>query len=95
MNGQPGNGMPPDGARQTFETALAGLEEIVRRLEGGDLTLEESIRHFQEGMALVRFCAAKLDEAERRIEQLIGEAGGEVVARPFPFDPDADLEGVG
>jgi exodeoxyribonuclease VII small subunit len=69
-------------AREKFEEALDKLEEIVRRMEGGEMTLEESLRAFEEGIKLSRLCAKKLDEADRRVELLLRE-GGDLVARPF------------
>jgi exodeoxyribonuclease VII small subunit len=71
------------GKEQGFETALARLEEIVKSLEDGDLALEESLRLFEEGVALTRQCAARLDEAQRRIEILTRGEGGSQELRPF------------
>jgi exodeoxyribonuclease VII small subunit len=68
-------------AEKKFEDAMLKLEEIVRKLEGGDLTLEESIKVFEEGIRLSGLCSRKLDEAERRIEILMkGEQGVEAKA---------------
>jgi exodeoxyribonuclease VII small subunit len=69
-------------AREKFEDALQRLEELVRRMEAGDMTLEESLRAFEEGIRLARLCGRKLDEAERRVEILLKEEGGGVAA-PF------------
>ncbi len=71
-------------AKEKFEDALGKLEKIVSRLEDGDLTLEESLRCFEEGIRLSRFCAHKLDEAERRVEILLKDQDGNVAAEPFP-----------
>uniref|UniRef100_A0A832MIG9 Exodeoxyribonuclease 7 small subunit n=1 Tax=Eiseniibacteriota bacterium TaxID=2212470 RepID=A0A832MIG9_UNCEI len=54
-----------------FEAALERLETIVEELEGGQLTLEQSLRHYEEGMALSRRLARRLDEAEKTIERLV------------------------
>ncbi len=54
----------------TFEAALAQLEEIVNRLEEGDLTLDESVALFEQGQRLTAFCQEKLDNAELRVRQL-------------------------
>ncbi|WP_067617667.1 exodeoxyribonuclease VII small subunit [Alicyclobacillus acidiphilus] len=54
----------------TFEGAMARLEEIVRKLESGELPLDESIRQYQESMQLVKFCREQLDKAEFQLEQL-------------------------
>ena len=68
-----------------FETALDKLEEIVRKLEDGDLPLDDSLKMFEEGVRLYRFCGGKLDAAERRIEILMKNEDGAV--EPVPFDP--------
>lgn len=59
-----------------FEQAVAELEEIVKKLEKGELTLEESIHFFQRGVELTRYCSKKLDEAERSITMLIEDEDG-------------------
>ena len=82
------------GAKETrFEDALAGLERIVAQLEGGDLPLDDALKLFEEGVRLSRFCSAKLDEADRRIEILMKGADGEWRAEPFPAEGDDELEG--
>lgn len=55
---------------ETFELSMKRLEEIVRKLEGGALTLDESLKAYEEGIALVRACSKKLDEAEKKIRLL-------------------------
>lgn len=55
----------------TYEQAAAELESIVELLENGELTLEDSIRMFEKGIELVRFCNKKLDDIEKRITILI------------------------
>ena len=65
-----------DNREVTFEQAMAELEEIVKRLEKGELTLDESISCFRRGVELTKYCNRKLDEAERSITMLIeGENG--------------------
>lgn len=59
-----------------FETAVAKLEEIVRRLEGGDLPLDDSLKAFEEGIKLARVCEKLLNEAKGKVEQLIKKEGG-------------------
>ncbi len=54
----------------TFETMMKRLEELVHHMERGDLSLEESIRSFEEGIKLVKQCTAVLGEAEKRIQRL-------------------------
>ena len=59
-----------------FEDAMKELEDIVRRLESGELALEESIKIFEEGVALSRYCFNKLEEAEKRVSILVKDQGG-------------------
>jgi exodeoxyribonuclease VII small subunit len=58
-------------AKEKFEDALERLEKIVREMEAGDLPLDSALKSFEEGIRLIRFCSAKLDEAQRRVEQLL------------------------
>ena len=69
-------------AREKFEDALRKLEEILRKMEAGDMTLEESLKAFEEGIKLSRFCAERLDEAERRVDILLKE-DDKIIAKPF------------
>ncbi len=62
----------------SLEGSLAELERIVRALEEGELTLEESLKAFERGISLVRRCNALLDGAEQRIEILTGELPGDL-----------------
>ena len=57
-----------------FESAIAELETIVKKLEEGDLPLERALEFYERGVQLSRFCHARLEEAERRIE-LLNERG--------------------
>jgi len=61
----------------SFEDALKKLEEIVQRLERGELSLEASLTCYEEGISLSRLCHTKLEEAERKIEVLVKDARGE------------------
>ena len=61
---------------KTFESALGELEAIVRKLENGDLDLEESLKLFEKGVRLSRECRERLAKAERRIEILLTDANG-------------------
>ena len=69
----------------TFEDALKALEEVVRRLESGEVPLDESITLYEKGEALRRHCQARLDAAGARIEKIVAGAGGQAVATA-PFD---------
>jgi exodeoxyribonuclease VII small subunit len=66
-----------------FETALKRLEEIVRKLETGESSLDSSLQLFEEGIKLSRFCHAKLEEAERRVEILLKNGSGQMRTVPF------------
>ena len=61
---------------QTFEVSLKELEKIVRGLEEGDLSLEESLKLFEDGVRLSRECQERLNQAERRIEVLLTDGDG-------------------
>jgi len=71
---------PPD-----FENALKELEGLVEQMEKGDLSLEESLRHFERGIQLTRTCQQALQEAEQKVEVLLSRDGQQVVA---PFDSE-------
>ncbi|RME32873.1 MAG: exodeoxyribonuclease VII small subunit [Thermoflexia bacterium] len=60
-----------DVGKMTFEEAFAELEEVVRRLEAGGLSLEESLALYERGRLLAAYCSQKLDEAELRVQQLL------------------------
>ncbi len=65
--------------KQSFETSLKELEKIVRGLEEGDLSLEESLKLFENGVKLSRECQERLNQAERRIEVLLKDGDGNPV----------------
>ena len=66
----------------SFETAMERLEDIVSKLENGDVPLEKAIELFQEGMKLSQLCGSKLGQAEQKIEMLIENENG-VQRKPF------------
>ena len=70
-------------ATEKFETALHKLEEVVKRLEGGDLSLDDSLKAFEEGVKHAAFCARKLNEAEKRVELLLKQKDGAFVREEF------------
>jgi len=70
-------------AEKKFEAALARLEEIVKELEAGDLALEQSLKLFEEGIKLSRLCNKRLEDAERRVEVLLKDKAGNIIAQPF------------
>ncbi|MDF2723079.1 MAG: XseB [Paenibacillus sp.] len=69
-------------AEVSFEQAMEKLEQIVAKLEGGDVPLEKAIELFQEGMTLSQLCGQKLEQVERKIEMLL-EENGALVKKPF------------
>jgi exodeoxyribonuclease VII small subunit len=72
-------------AKDKFEEALGRLEDIVKKMEAGDMTLEESLKAFEEGIKLARLCSRRLDEAERRVEILLKQEEG-LVVKPFQVE---------
>jgi exodeoxyribonuclease VII small subunit len=73
---------------EKFEEALQKLEAIVGKMEEGDLSLEETLNAFEEGVKLAKFCSSKLDEAERRVEKLIRKQDGKLETIPFSEEED-------
>jgi len=67
----------------TFEEALLSLEDIVKKLEGGGLSLDESLSSFEDAVKLVRFCNEKLEAAEQKVKILVEGADGTVSDTPF------------
>jgi exodeoxyribonuclease VII small subunit len=76
--------------KKNFEDAMKRLEEIVRDLEDGDLSLETSLKSFEEGMGLVTFCSEKLEEAERKVNILVKESDGKYTQQPFELKEEED-----
>jgi len=72
-------------AQPDFETAMRDLEELVDRLEQGDLPLEESLAAFERGVMLTRACQTALKDAEQKVEILLKKAG-EPVVEDFTVD---------
>ena len=70
-------------ATEKFETSLKKLEDVVRRLEGGSLSLDDSLKAFEEGVKNASFCSQKLDEAERKVEVLLKRKDGSYTREPF------------
>lgn len=70
-------------ASKTFETSMTRLEEIVKKMERGDVPLEEALRLFEEGTGLIRSCAAQLDAAELKVVRLMKGPDGVPVETPF------------
>lgn len=73
-------------AKNSFEKDLKRLEEIVAKMEGGEATLDDSMKLFEEGIKLSRLCAEKLDSAERKVEILTENKRGEIKVELFDED---------
>ncbi len=71
-----------------FEAGLERLEQIVKELEQGDLSLERSLELFEEGMKLSGVCRRQLEEAENKVEILVKKGDGKMAAEPFPSGGD-------
>lgn len=77
----------------SFEESLQALQQIVGELEGGAITLDESLRRFEEGIGLLRECHQFLERAEQRIEQLVTlDAQGNVTLAPFDATATVDKQ---
>ena len=72
-----------------FEKSLARLEEVVKRLECTELSLDEAMKLFEEGVKLSRECQKQLEEAEGRVEVLLKKADGKIVATPFEAEDES------
>src|SRR5215813_2278083 len=73
-----------------FERCLSRLEEVVRKLESPQLSLDDAMKLFEEGVALSAECQKQLEEAEGKVEILLKKADGRVVGEPF--EPEGEAE---
>lgn len=78
-------------AKRTFENALGKLEQITEELEDGDLSLEKSLKKFDEGIGLVDYCNKTLNEARAKVELLLEKQGG-ITESPFDELDHGDQE---
>jgi exodeoxyribonuclease VII small subunit len=72
--------------KRKFEEAMSELEGVVKRLEGGKLTLDESLESFEKGIKLARECEGKLTEAKGKVEKLIRDSEGKLRTEEFEVD---------
>lgn len=72
-----------DKTAPSFEESFAQLEEVVRQLERGELTLDESMVLFEKGIKLAQLCEAKLDKAEQKVSQLVGIGSDSITLATF------------
>ena len=77
--------------KTTFEAALSRLEQITEELEQGDPSLDKSLKKFDEGIELVKFCNAKLEEARKKVDLLVKEDGA-LTTVDFPEDKNGDQD---
>jgi len=77
---------PADIATMSFEEALVELEQIVRRLEGGQVKLDEAILCYERGAQLKQHCERKLNEAQQRVDRIVIGPDGAVSAEPAKLD---------
>jgi exodeoxyribonuclease VII small subunit len=75
-------------AQPKFEAAMKRLEDIVEKMEEGELTLDESLKLFEEGIKLSRDLNNRLEQAERRVEELVRDEAGGLKTVPFAEEPD-------
>ena len=78
----------PDIAAMSFEEALRALEDVVRKLESGEVPLDQSIDLYERGEALRKACQARLDAAQARIEKIVQDAEGRPTGT-VPFDAES------
>ena len=74
--------------KDSFENSLAALEKVVENLEQGDLTLEDSLRCFEEGIKNLTICQKHLKEAENRVELLLKNRNGTLKTGAFDLEDD-------
>lgn len=82
------NKAPEPPRKGEFEKSLTRLEEVVKRLESTDLSLDEAMKLFEEGVKLSRDCQKQLEEVEGRVEILLRKADGKIQAEPFETNED-------
>lgn len=80
------NAKPPAVEKMSFEDALKELEEIVAKLERGDVDLEESISIYERGAELKKHCETRLKSAELKVKQIVQGADGSVKTEPASFE---------
>ncbi|HEY3304651.1 MAG TPA: exodeoxyribonuclease VII small subunit [Candidatus Binatia bacterium] len=78
--------------KKKFEEAIEELEKVVERLESGELSLEDSLAAFEEGVGLVKFCNQKLTEVEKKIELLVKDKDGKLQLKALDEAVDEDPE---
>lgn len=77
-----------------FEDAFAKLEKIVSELENGDLSLDDSIKKYEEGIRLTKICSQKLEAAKKKIEVLVKNSDGKFEIKPFEEERENPADAV-
>jgi exodeoxyribonuclease VII small subunit len=77
-------------SKERFEEAFKKLEAIVNKMEDGDLSLDESLKLFEEGMRLSKLCSQKLTEVQKKVELLIKSEDGSLKTQPFPLEEEEE-----
>ena len=80
-------------SKLSFEKALERLESIVQEMESGELSLENALKKFEEGVKLSHFCTQKLNETEKKITILMEQSDGTVVEKPFGETDQDEIDG--
>ena len=75
--------------KKNFEEAFSSLEDIVKKMESGELSLDESLDAFEEAIKLVKFCNSELERAEQKVRILTDGADGVITDEPFANIEDA------
>ena len=75
--------------KKSFEEAFSSLEDIVEKMEGGELSLDESLASFEEAIKLVKFCNSELERAEQKVRILTEGTDGVITDEPFVKSDDA------
>jgi exodeoxyribonuclease VII small subunit len=77
-------------SKERFEDTFKKLEAIVHKLENGDLSLEESLKLFEEGTRLSRICSQRLNEVQKKVELLLKSEDGGFQAQPFALEEETE-----
>jgi exodeoxyribonuclease VII small subunit len=80
--------MESEHEKKKFEEAIEDLEKIVERLESGELSLEDSLAAFEDGVRLIKICNRKLTEVEKKIELLVKDKEGKFQLQPLDDNED-------
>jgi exodeoxyribonuclease VII small subunit len=74
----------------SYESTIQKLEELVKKLESGDLPLEESLQAYEKGKQFIALCSEKLKEAQEKLQVVVQKENGSLEAAPFQFEKTQD-----